>query len=201
MKHFKKCAFLKYKCIFCNKDIFQINVRKHFSSSCKLLINRDDDEKITYIGYHDDNFNAQEFGKELNDNGIKFLGEFKEAEDNCFGILFSGEEKLYQGEWKNSKKEGIGLLFDDGKLLFQGEFKDGEKHGIGIQFYEDFIYEGEWKNGHIEGYGIIIYKDGEIKKYEREFKNDKANGYGILYWDAQVEANYGLTNPDLMRFP
>jgi hypothetical protein len=27
------------------------------------------------------------------------------------------------------------------------------------------------------------------------------NGYGILYWDAQVEVNYGLTNPDLMRFP
>lgn len=27
------------------------------------------------------------------------------------------------------------------------------------------------------------------------------NGYAILYWDAQVEANYGLTNPDLMRFP
>ena len=27
------------------------------------------------------------------------------------------------------------------------------------------------------------------------------NGYSVLYWDAQVEANYGLTNPDLMRFP
>ena len=27
------------------------------------------------------------------------------------------------------------------------------------------------------------------------------NGYAILYWDAQVEANYGLTNPDLQRFP
>ena len=27
------------------------------------------------------------------------------------------------------------------------------------------------------------------------------NGYGVLYWDAQVEKNYGLTNPDLMRFP
>lgn len=27
------------------------------------------------------------------------------------------------------------------------------------------------------------------------------NGYAILYWDAQVEANYGITNPDLMRFP
>ena len=27
------------------------------------------------------------------------------------------------------------------------------------------------------------------------------NGYAILYWDAQVEKNYGLTNPDLIRFP
>lgn len=27
------------------------------------------------------------------------------------------------------------------------------------------------------------------------------NGYAVLYWDAQVEKNYGLTNPDLMRFP
>ncbi len=27
------------------------------------------------------------------------------------------------------------------------------------------------------------------------------NGYAVLYWDAQVEANYGMTNPDLMRFP
>lgn len=27
------------------------------------------------------------------------------------------------------------------------------------------------------------------------------NGYAVLYWDAQVEYNYGLTNPDLQRFP
>ena len=27
------------------------------------------------------------------------------------------------------------------------------------------------------------------------------NGYAVLYWDAQVEENYGMTNPDLMRFP
>lgn len=27
------------------------------------------------------------------------------------------------------------------------------------------------------------------------------NGYAILYWDAQVEKNYGMTNPDLQRFP
>lgn len=27
------------------------------------------------------------------------------------------------------------------------------------------------------------------------------NGYAVLYWDAKVEENYGLTNPDLQRFP
>ena len=27
------------------------------------------------------------------------------------------------------------------------------------------------------------------------------NGYAVLYWDAKVEENYGMTNPDLMRFP
>lgn len=27
------------------------------------------------------------------------------------------------------------------------------------------------------------------------------NGYAILYWDAQIEADLGLVNPDLQRFP
>lgn len=27
------------------------------------------------------------------------------------------------------------------------------------------------------------------------------NGFAVLYWDEQVEKNYGMTNPDLMRFP
>lgn len=27
------------------------------------------------------------------------------------------------------------------------------------------------------------------------------NGYAVHYWDAKVEESYGMTNPDLMRFP
>ena len=105
MKHFKKCAFLKYKCIFCNKDIFQINVRKHFSSSCKLLINRDDDEKITYIGYHDDNFNSQGFCKELNDNGINFLGEFKKRKIIVLEYYFQEKKNYTKVNGKIVKKK------------------------------------------------------------------------------------------------
>lgn len=29
----------------------------------------------------------------------------------------------------------------------------------------------------------------------------KLNGYAVLYWDSKVEENYGITNPDLQRFP
>ena len=29
----------------------------------------------------------------------------------------------------------------------------------------------------------------------------KINGYAILYWDAQVEEDYGFSNPELQRFP
>lgn len=32
-------------------------------------------------------------------------------------------------------------------------------------------------------------------------ESPKINGYAVLYFDSKVEENYGLTNPDLMRFP
>ena len=37
MKHFKTCALLNYKCLFCNNNFLQINFKKHFSSDCKIM--------------------------------------------------------------------------------------------------------------------------------------------------------------------
>jgi hypothetical protein len=42
---------------------------------------------------------------------------------------------------------------------------------------------------------VAKFKPNQLNEYP------VLNGYGVLYWDAQVEANYGLTNPDLMRLP
>ena len=36
--HFKSCAFLKYKCIFCKVDILQINLKEHIEKICKIRI-------------------------------------------------------------------------------------------------------------------------------------------------------------------
>lgn len=46
------------------------------------------------------------------------------------------------------------------------------------------------------GFRVIIeLKSNALKEFP------KLNGYAILYWDAKVEEGYGLTNPDLIRFP
>ena len=46
------------------------------------------------------------------------------------------------------------------------------------------------------GFRVIIELQANALK-----ETPKLNGYAILYWDAKVEEAYGLTNPDLMRFP
>ena len=46
------------------------------------------------------------------------------------------------------------------------------------------------------GFRVVIeFKANALKE------SPKLNGYAILYWDAKVGEAYGLTNPDLMRFP
>ena len=183
MKHFKSCAFLKYKCLFCNTDFFQINFKEHFSSFCKIMLLREGD--LIYIGQHDNNFNKKGFGKLLSEDGTTiYEGEFKNNIINGFGVLDKGDGEIYIGEWKNQAEEGIGLIFINNILTYKGEFKDGKKHGIGIEFDDDdVIYKGEFKDGYAEGYGILFYnEENEIERYEGEFINYKSEGYGIIYF-------------------
>ena len=37
-KHFIKCAFSVYKCIYCNKNIIQANIRQHYETECQILM-------------------------------------------------------------------------------------------------------------------------------------------------------------------
>ena len=40
-KHFKLCAYIKYNCLFCNKDILQMNLEEHAKNDCKFgIINK-----------------------------------------------------------------------------------------------------------------------------------------------------------------
>ena len=183
IKHFKTCALLNYKCLFCNKNLLQINIKDHFSSYCKIIYHTDED--FIYIGQHDANFNIKGIGKKFNkENGRLFYeGEFKANKTNGFGIYYTRNGLVYEGEWKNNLSEGFGQININGNLEYKGEFKNGKKHGIGINICDDLIYEWEFKNNYFEGYGIGIFlNDCDFQRYEGEWKDDQFDGYGIAYY-------------------
>ena len=37
-KHFKLCAYIKYKCILCNENVLQMNLEEHVKNKCKIGI-------------------------------------------------------------------------------------------------------------------------------------------------------------------
>ena len=81
--------------------------------------------------------------------------------------------------------------------------------GASIKYYIENSYGQRWpilpnvlklpmhlSEGLRYGFRVIIELQANALK-----ETPKLNGYAILYWDAKVEEAYGLTNPDLMRFP
>ena len=196
IKHFKKCAFLENKCLFCHKNFFQINFLKHFSSSCQIRIIFNEDS--TALGEHDDNGDIQGLCRCFLNDGEIYEGEVKEEGPNGFGIYYFENGQIFQGEWKNNKREGYGILLDNDKLIYQGEYKNNLKDGIGKEKIALGEYEGEYKNDKMEGYGIFHFNNlveleecedinnfyGYSIKYEGEWKNNNIDGYGIMYFSS-----------------
>ena len=199
--HFKKCALIKYNCLFCNENILKINLKEHVEKKCKLGI-------FKYL---------------MND---KYIGENKNKIKEGYGIMYYSNGNRYEGEWKNDKKDGYGIYYLSNGNKYEGEFKSDKLDGNGIiDFLNGNKYEGEWKNDGFDNFGIMYYSNGdkyegefinEIKhgygiyyfstggKYEGEFKNDKIEGYGIRYysngnryeggWRNNKKEGYGVKN-------
>ena len=78
------------------------------------------------------------------------------------GLLYIMENgSRYVGEWKNGEENGQGTLtFNDGRK-YVGEYKNGERNGQGTYTYPDGIkYVGEYKDGEKNGQGTTTYPDG-----------------------------------------
>jgi len=154
--HFKRCAFLEYKCLLCNENILKINLKEHVENKCKLGIFKD-----------------------LMNN--KYIGENKNKIKEGYGIMHYSNGSKYEGEWKNNKREGYGIFYFSNGDKYEGEFKNNKREGYGIQYYSNGSrYEGDWKDHKKEGYGIQYYSNGS--RYEGEWKDHKKEGYGIIYF-------------------
>ena len=172
-KHFKLCAYNKYNCIFCNKDILQMNLEEHAKNECKfgIIIYP---EGNTYIGDKQKNM-RQGYEILYYSDDDRYEGEWKNNIQEGYGIYYYSDDDRYEGEWKNGIKEGYGILYHSDDDKYEGEWKDDIQEGYGIYFFSSGDrYEGEWKNNTREGYGLYFYSNG--RRYEGEWKNNKREG-------------------------
>ena len=181
-KHFDLYACNKYKCIFCNEDILQMDLEEHVKNKCKFgIINYPNGN--TYIGEKNNNNLKEGIGKiyYINLKYERYEGEFKNDKREGYGIhYFYFNAEKYEGDFQNNKREGFGILYNPNGTRYEGEFKDGRKEGYGTEYNSNgIIYKGEWKNNRINGQVLFYYPDGG--RYEGGFKNYKREGFGIDY--------------------
>ena len=179
--HFKKCAFINYKCLFCNKNIINMDLENHIKNECKYGLIKYSNDDI-YIGEKNNNI-KEGYGIMYYSDGDKYEGEFKNDLKDGYGAFYYLNGDIYEGEFKNNYKDGYGIYYFSNNDKYEGKWKNGLRVGYGIYtFSEGDIYNGEFKNNNFDGFGIYYFSSGE--RYEGEWKNDKKNGFGIFYFSS-----------------
>jgi len=109
-QHFKKCGLSEYKCLFCDKNIFQMDIEEHITNECKIRF-------------------------EKYENGDKYIGEKVNNLKEGYGIYIYANGGKYEGQFKNDKKEGFGIEKYSYGDIYMGEFKNGLREGYGILYF------------------------------------------------------------------
>ena len=114
----------------------------------------------------------------------KYKGEIKNGKPEGFGIITNmgfdsnySDGRKYVGEYKDGNENGQGTYTWSDGHKYVGEFKDGLPNGQGTQtFPNGDKYVGEFKDGQLNGQGTYTWSDGN--KYVGEYKDGKRNGQG-----------------------
>ena len=158
-----------------------------------------------YSGYFSPDWVKEVFGIQIDKNGSKYVGMFKNGmfegrgrlilhkgdyyegefvqnKANGFGKYVNAKGEIYNGYWVDDKQEGQGeLILKDGSI-YQGQFKDGKKNGKGkITWSDNSYYEGDFVNNYYEGYGVYIMIN-KRKGYIGQWKQGKMDGFGVFFW-------------------
>ena len=165
-----------------------------------FYIQYDSGEK--YSGYFSPSWEKEIFGIQLNPNGSKYVGlfkngmydgrgriifskgdyfegEFKNNKANGFGKYVNINGEIYIGNWLNDKQDGQGELILKNGSRYTGEFKNGMENGKGKIIWPDSsFYEGDFVNNYFDGYGIYVMRNK--KNYIGQWKMGQMNGFGIF---------------------
>ncbi|XP_058819772.1 MORN repeat-containing protein 3-like [Topomyia yanbarensis] len=91
---------------------------------------------------------------------------------------------LYEGEWKNGLRHGYGIVYRkelDTNLyvkVYVGAWRNGQKHGLGIKYYKDGKYLGLWEKDQRSGHGFMWFNNGSF--YMGEWSRDLFSGSGVF---------------------
>ena len=166
-----------------------------------------------YSGYFSPNWEKEVFGIQINPNGSKYVGlfkngqyegrgriifrkgdyfegEFQHNKANGFGKYVNVKGEIYIGNWVDDKQNGKGELILKNGSRYTGDFKNGMENGKGkIVWPDSSFYEGDFVNNCFDGYGI--YMMGNRKSYIGEWKKGQMNGFGIFnYPDGKSYKGY-----------
>jgi len=166
-----------------------------------------------YSGYFSPNWEKEVFGIQINPNGSKYVGlfkngqyegrgrlifrkgdyfegEFQHNKANGFGKYVNIKGEIYIGNWVDDKQDGKGELILKNGSRYTGDFKNGMENGKGkIVWPDSSFYEGDFVNNCFDGYGI--YMMGNRKSYIGEWKKGQMNGFGIFnYPDGKSYKGY-----------
>ena len=153
----------------------------------KYPVNRNEpNRKWDYVTINDGKYLGQINSKTGNlegrgvfiwDNGMKYIGNFKEGCMCGEGLLFDKDNKLiFEGNFYNNKKYGKGKFYIKGNEYYEGEFFDDKMEGKGSYHYENGdVWEGNFKNNLKNGVGIMTYHNNN-DVYLYEFENDNYMG-------------------------
>jgi len=103
-------------------------------------------------------------------SGAKYYGQFVNDSLCGYGVmLFKGEanleEKQYYGNWKDNQQEGFGVIVYKDGTVYEGEWKNGHKNGKGkLTLPNGDRIEGVWSYDNIKN---ASYKKGVIKSASR----------------------------------
>ena len=167
-----------------------------------------------YSGYFSPDWVKEVFGIQIDKNGSKYVGcfkngmfegrgrlilhkgdyyegEFVQNKANGYGKYVNNKGEIYNGFWIDDKQEGEGeLILKDGSI-YRGEFKNGKKNGKGkITWNDNSYYEGNFVDNYYEGYGVYIMIN-KRKGYIGQWKEGKMNGFGVFFWgDGRTYVGY-----------
>jgi hypothetical protein len=126
--------------------------------------------------YEGDFQNSLRHGKGVTTRGETYThtGAWRRGKMHGKGTL-EEDGMRYVGEFKNGERTGKAHIFYSEFLEYKGEVLRGKRQGSGVMLFEDDRrYNGEWVNDEMEGYGVLTYPNGN--EYNGPFKNGKRHG-------------------------